>query len=142
MNNKYSDECLKDYLYAKADEADYSSRIEELKVQAREAKRMCVTSTALFGKTKYQSDLSDYMENLEELTNEYFRRKSAAIKRQLSILKIIDNVEDKSERRVLMLHYIDGKNYEDIAAIMAYGIDNIYRLRKNAIRELADKGLL
>ena len=54
-----------------------------------------------------------------------------------SILAVIKAVDDEECRLLLEKRYLNFESWEDIAAEMCTGIDNIYRLHSKALKKTA-----
>lgn len=54
-----------------------------------------------------------------------------------SILAVIKGVDDEECRLLLEKRYLNFESWEDIAAEMCTGIDNIYRLHNKALKKIA-----
>ncbi len=50
--------------------------------------------------------------------------------------ELLDRPSDSKTAEMLRLHYIDGVEWQRIAAIYHYSIENIYVLRRKAVEEL------
>jgi len=50
--------------------------------------------------------------------------------------ELLDRLSDSKTAEMLRLHYIDGVEWQRIAAIYHYSIENIYVLRRKAVEEL------
>ena len=53
-----------------------------------------------------------------------------------SILAVINAVDDEECRLLLEKRYLNLESWEDIAAEMCTGIDNIYRLHNKALKKI------
>lgn len=81
-------------------------------------------------------DLSDYMVRLDALVREWQSARDRALDLMLEITSAINAVEHDQARRVLMLHFVDGHSYEDIAERIPCGINSVYRWRRIGLMQI------
>lgn len=127
-------EYLLGYIEAQQDVEDTGQRMETLRRKMETARRAAEDWNG--GSRGGHSDLSDYFAKASEIMEEWGARKAEALCRMQEIERAIDRLEDPRQRRVLKLHYIDGVPWAQIPDIMHYGIDNVYRLRRLALKNL------
>lgn len=77
------------------------------------------TENAVIKMLEYQEELNDELNNLIEIKAE--------------TKKAIDAVSDDECKLVLEMRYLLYKSWEEIAVELNYGIDNIYRIHRNAL---------
>lgn len=82
-------------------------------------------------------EVESYTAECREILRVWADQRTRALENMRSIEQEIDSLADQRERRAMKLHYIDGHSWEDTAEIMHYGIDNIYRLRRSALKRMA-----
>ena len=122
------------YIEAKQDAQDIERRMETLRQQMEAAKR--AAEDWIGGSSGRRGDLSDYFARGEDIMREWSESMSVSLAVMKEIETAIDRLEDQKQRRVLKLHYIDGIPWTKIPDIMHYGIDNVYRLRRMALRNM------
>lgn len=127
-------EYLLGYIKAQQDAEDVGQRMETLRRRMETARRAAEDWSG--GSAGRRGDLSDYFEKAEEIMEEWAGREADALRKMQEIEATIDRLEDAQQRRVLKLHYIDGMRWAEIPDAMHYGIDNIYRLRRLALKHL------
>lgn len=74
--------------------------------------------------------LADMQENLTELNTEYWNQRQ-------TIVKQINSLDDAICVRILMLRYVGGYSWEDIAADMAYTVRYVLMLHGKALQDFA-----
>lgn len=83
-----------------------------------------------------QTDLSDYIVILDELTEGLKQeRLNGAIQRK-KIERSICAISDENEAEVLRLRYIKGMKWEEIALEMEYSWQHVHRIHGNALGNL------
>ena len=77
--------------------------------------------------------LADYETELNNAVAEMVRcRKTAE--------RIINSVEDRTQREVLTRRYIIGQRWEDIAECMSYNLRHVYKIHGAALQQMALNG--
>lgn len=89
-------------------------------------------------KAHKQTDLSDYIEQLEHYENMLIAKYQQCIGIEVQIYKAVDKVEDSAERMVLRYRYIDGMRWDDIANNIHCTTRTVYRLHGRALLHLRD----
>ena len=77
--------------------------------------------------------ISRYLKYVKGVIVDYYEH-------NLMIEKSIEKVEDPTLKNILILHYIDGKTFEEIGEIMKYCERQVIRLHKKAIDAINLKG--
>lgn len=93
-----------------------------------------------YDKDKVQTSPEDVlgknMAKLDEMRRDLDKERAKVPKALETVTSLINTVEDDNGKTVLYHRYIKRIHFEQIADIMGYGVDNIYRLHRMAIREL------
>lgn len=83
-----------------------------------------------------QSDLSDYVAQLDTLEDELYNEGVAEVKTYKDITCKIDELEDEDEREVLYYRYIKDKEWWEIAKTMGFSERWIYELHGRALKKM------
>ena len=83
-----------------------------------------------------QSGLDAYIEKLSDRQEEL---KAIQLEKAIcksSIEKLIHNLDDENEQKVLRLHYIDGMTWSSIANELIYSERHIHRIHASALKNI------
>lgn len=80
-----------------------------------------------------KKDLSDYAAKLDGLINELKSVRFKRIKTYLNISRLVEAMEDETERQVLIFKYIDGLNWEDVCDKIGYSWKHTHRIHTKAL---------
>lgn len=83
-----------------------------------------------------QRDLSDYMAAVDKKERELTERRKAAWDLFDEITDCIDALKEEDEREVLVMRYIVGMRWEDIAGQMGYATSHVYKLHGRGLKNL------
>lgn len=127
---------LSRYQVAKAEVKDIERRIERIRSEMMGVKGIDYTCGDMPKQQNRTGDLSDYIVRIDDLIRgwEAARDRAAALMTDVSVA--IDAVNHDKARRVLMLHFIDGSTYEEIAEDMQCDIRTVYRWRKIGLKKI------
>lgn len=81
-----------------------------------------------------EHDLSDYIVQMDELTNHLISKYSRCMGIEADILERIDSMQNQEEREVLRLRYIDGYTWEQIAQRISTTLRNVYYIHGRALQ--------
>ena len=70
-----------------------------------------------------------------DLENEIKKEIEDLIDLKRKIISMIKKVKNFEYQMILELRYLHFKKWREIAAIMGYGVDNIYKMHKNALKK-------
>ena len=70
-----------------------------------------------------------------DLENEIKKEIEDLIDLKRKIISMIKKVKNFEYQTILELRYLHFKKWREIAAIMGYGVDNIYKMHKNALKK-------
>ena len=87
--------------------------------------------------TRNTQRMEDIIIKILMLENEINRDIDDLVDLKESILTVIKSVDDEECRLLLEKRYLNFESWEDIAAEMCTGIDNIYRLHNKALKKAA-----
>lgn len=83
-----------------------------------------------------QSDLSNYIVTLDEMTEELKNERLERAKLRQKIERDIRVLDNEDEQEVLRLRYIKGLKWEEIAVEMLYSVRKIHYLHSSALIHL------
>ena len=78
----------------------------------------------------------DVIVKIVDLQNEIKEAMEGLVDLKKQILDSINKVEDPELRTLLELRYISYMSWENIAAEMFYGIDNVFKLHRKALEQI------
>ena len=85
---------------------------------------------------KGQSRLEDCVIQIMELEAEINRDMIRLVELKKDIIRRIKAVENAELQTILELRYLSYMRWEEIAIELGYGIDNVFRLHRNALDEI------
>lgn len=87
-------------------------------------------------KAHNNTDLSDYMAELERFETVLIKKYQECIGLEVQIYQTVDNIEDVAEREVIRYRYIDGLRWEEIADKIPCALRTVYIIHGRALRHL------
>ena len=84
----------------------------------------------------YSDMLEDAVIKIIELENEINKDMVELVELKKDIIRRIKAVESTELQTVLELRYLSYMRWEEIAIELGYGIDNVFRLHRNALDEI------
>ena len=116
--------------------------IDELENRIKEVRASYMAPRAIqyddMPKAHRPTDLSDYYARVEIYVNMLLEKEKELIGTHADIVMTVDRIEDPDERRVLMLRYIDGKSWIDIAHAIPCSERAVYYIHGRALRHLEE----
>lgn len=100
--------------------------------------------TMLLSSVSYDSDkvrsspkdrMPDYVARIEKVLN-YIKERQQAYLRAHDKVKDLANHLKNEEKSIVIMRYLEGKTYEDIADSFPMSLSNMYRIRQQAIARL------
>lgn len=85
------------------------------------------------------SDLSEYMEKLDELMEKLGKEKLESVKKYTEIQERIKASTEGDEREVLERHYLMGKTWDKIIDEMGYSRTSVFRIHGLALKKFKIK---
>lgn len=86
--------------------------------------------------TKNQSPMEETMVRLIDLENEVNEDIDKLIKLRAEIVETINEVDDPIYQLILLMRYIEGKPWEDIAVGLGYDRSTVWRNHGKALKEI------
>lgn len=129
-------EYLSKYRIAKAEVGDIQNRIAQAKSEMMSVRGISYEGGDMPKSPNRTGDLSDYVARIELLICQWQSAQRRQIAAMLEISRAINAVEPYESRRVLMLHFIDGKPYERIAETMHASANSVYRWRRKGLMQI------
>lgn len=87
-------------------------------------------------KTMDGSRMENTICKIVDLENEINDDMAELVELKKDIIARIRSVEGADLRTVLELRYLSYKRWEEIAVELGYGIDNVFRLHRNALEQI------
>ena len=114
--------------------------IDELENRIKEVRASYMAPRAIqyndMPKAHNTSDLSDYYARVEIYVDMLLEREKELIGVNADIMMTVDRIADPDERRVLMLRYVDQKQWIEIARAIPCSERAVYYLHGRALRHL------
>lgn len=127
---------LSRYKTALAECNDIEKRIQSARTDMMSVRGISYDNADMPKAQSATSDLSDYIVRIDALIREWQSARDRALDLMLEITAAINAVEHDQARRVLMLHFVDGHSYEDIAERIPCGINSVYRWRRIGLMQI------
>ena len=111
-------------------------RVRELEREVaskREERKVYEKTLQDLGDEQGSRELKEAVQELKELCNEIDVYTAEALRAKVETSRLIDKVEDGTERELLRLRYIHYHTWEEIAEEMHYTLRHTYTLRKKAL---------
>lgn len=86
-----------------------------------------------------ERDLSDYVAKIDGLLRDWQAAQLRAVETMREVSAVIEDVGHVEARRVLMLHFIDGKSYEKIAKLIPCCSNAVYKYRRIGLNEIVER---
>jgi DNA-directed RNA polymerase specialized sigma24 family protein len=128
---------LSRYRVAKAEVRDIERRIERVRNEMMGVKGIDYTGGDMPKQQNRTGDLSDYVARIDDLLQDWKAAQLRAIETMHEISSAINEVDHDQARRVLMLHFVDGYEYERIAEMVPCDLSTVYRWRRIGLRKCA-----
>ena len=114
--------------------------IDEIEQRIKEVRASYMAPRAIqyndMPKTHNTSDLSDYYARVEIYVDMLLEREKELIGVNADIMMTVDRIADPDERRVLMLRYVDQKQWIEIARAIPCSERSVYYLHGRALKSL------
>lgn len=114
--------------------------IDEIEQRIKEVRASYMAPRAIqyndMPKAHNTSDLSDYYARVEIYVDMLLEREKELIGVNADIMMTVDRIADPDERRVLMLRYIDQKQWIEIARAIPCSERSVYYLHGRALKSL------
>lgn len=127
---------LSRYRTAQAEVKDIERRIERVRSETMSVKGISYEGGDMPKAHNMEHDLSDYVVRIDDLIHDWKAAQDRAISLMREISAAINAVEHDQARRVLMLHFVDGKNYTEIQKIIPCGNNACFMWRRMGLMEI------
>ena len=125
---------LERYKYAKREAEDLEERISNLRSKYGSAAAIRYSDMP---KAHNNSDLSDFMAQLEEYESKLFIKYEKLLGIEVDIYMTLDRLQDQDEAFVLRAYYIDGLQWDQIALKVPCAERTVYDIRLRGLKSLA-----
>ena len=82
------------------------------------------------------SSLADTVIKIVDLENEVNRTIDTLVDLKVQVYDSIRELESPEEQFLLELRYLNFKTWEEIAIAMGYGLDNVFKIHKRAMKKI------
>jgi len=130
---------LSRYQIARAEVGDIEKRIERVRSEMMGVKGISYEGGDMPKAQFRTGDLSDYIARIDDLIKDWETAQVRAIELMREISEAINAVDHNQARRVLMLHFVDGYSYEDIAVMIPCDVRTVFRYRAIGLRKVVIK---
>ena len=130
---------LSRYQIARAEVGDIEKRIERVRSEMMGVKGISYEGGDMPKARNTERDLSDYMVRIDDLIHDWQSARVKAIELMREISEAINAIDHNQARRVLMLHFVDGYSYEDIADMIPCDVRTVFRYRAIGLRKVVIK---
>ena len=130
---------LSRYQIARAEVGDIERRIERVRSEMMGVKGISYEGGDMPKARNTERDLSDYMVRIDDLIHDWQSARVRAIELMREISETINVIDHNQARRVLMLHFVDGYSYEDIANMIPCDVRTVFRYRAIGLRKVVIK---
>lgn len=134
MNISMAISYLERYKYAKREAEDLEERISNLRSKYGSAAAIRYSDMP---KAHNNSDLSDFMAQLEEYESKLFIKYEKLLGIEVDIYMTLDRLQDQDEAFVLRAYYIDGMQWDQIALKVPCAERTVYDIRLRGLKSLA-----
>ena len=130
---------LSRYQIARAEVGDIEKRIERVRSEMMGVKGISYEGGDMPKAQFRTGDLSDYIARIDDLIHDWQSARVRAIELMREISETINAIDHNQARRVLMLHFVDGYSYEDIADMIPCDVRTVFRYRAIGLRKVVIK---
>lgn len=130
---------LSRYRSAKKEIKEIERRIERAQLEMMGVKGISYENGDMPKAPSHTSDLSDYMVRIDDLLQDWKAAQIRAITTMREISTAISDVQHDQARRILMLHFVDGKSYTEIQTIIPCGNNACFCWRRIGLMEIYNK---
>ena len=130
---------LSRYQIARAEVRDIEKRIERVRSEMMGVKGISYENGEMPKAHNTERDLSDYIVRIDDLIRDWQTAQVKAIELMREISETINAIDHNQARRVLMLHFVDGYSYEDIATMIPCDVRTVFRYRAIGLRKVVIK---
>ena len=130
---------LSRYQIARAEVGDIEKRIERVRSEMMGVKGISYEGGDMHKAQFRTGDLSDYIARIDDLIKDWETAQVRAVELMREISETINAIDHNQARRVLMLHFVDGYSYEDIADMIPCDVRTVFRYRAIGLRKVVIK---
>lgn len=130
---------LSRYQIARAEVGDIEKRIERVRSEMMGVKGISYEGGDMPKAQFRTGDLSDYIARIDDLIKDWETVQVRAVELMREISETINAIDHNQARRVLMLHFVDGYSYEDIADMIPCDVRTVFRYRAIGLRKVVIK---
>lgn len=124
---------------AKAEVKDIERRIERVRSEMMGVRGIDYTGGDMPKAQNRTGDLSDYIVRIDDLILDWKAAQNHALDVMKEISLAIGAVSNDQARRVLMLHFVDGKSYVEVQNLIPCGNNACFKWRRIGLMEIFAK---
>lgn len=132
---------LRSYQHIKKEISQIEGLIREVSTRMYSPRTPQLTGMPGAASTERGSAQERAATELFAIRDHYEQKIRELLQRQLRIEKAIDAIEDPVMRMLLRYRYIDGRSWKQIAILMNYSVDHIWKKHGQALMILKDNSL-
>ena len=130
---------LSRYRSAKKEIKEIERRIERAQLEMMGVKGISYENGDMPKAPSRTGDLSDYIVRLDDLIQDWKAAQNRAILTMREISTAISAVQHDQARRILMLHFVDGKSYTEIQQIIPCGNNACFCWRRVGLMDIYNR---
>ena len=127
------------YRTAKAEVKDIEQRIDRVRSEMMGVKGISYEGGDMPKAHNTEHDLSDYIARIDGLLHDWQDAQNRALDVMREVSDTINSISNAQARRVLMLYYVDGKQYPEIQKIIPCGNNACFKWRRIGLMEIYSK---
>lgn len=130
---------LSRYKIAQSEVREIERRIEHARNEMMGVKGIDYTGGDMPKQQYRTGDLSDYMVRIDDLIQDWKAAQDRAISVMREVSASIDGVSHDQARRILMMHFVDGKSYTEIQNAIPCGNNACFKWRRIGLMDVYSK---
>lgn len=113
---------------------DLKKQIERLEDEAKSLKAIVIDGMPKGG--SISDGVGNIVVKIEQLRSDYLHKYDLALCELYKIERVIECIDNETERIIMRKRYIQGLHWEDICSDMSYSWQHIHRIHSNILRKL------
>lgn len=126
---------LKKYIPLKKEAEELRLQAEQLRAEARGLKAVVIDGMPNGGGVKSDS-IGNAVARLDEIERDYIGKYDEALCELHRIERVIESLENPTERRLMRKRYIEDKSWEDICVELNYSWRQVHRTHAKILKKL------
>lgn len=125
---------LKKYVPLKKEAEELRLQAEQLDEDIKSLKAVIIDGMPKGGTVN--DSIGNMVAKVEHLKNEYLKKYDLALCELYKIERVIDSLDDMTERRLIRKRYIQGMRWEDICVDMSYSWRQIHNIHSKILNKI------